>query len=307
MVYESDRSIPRIHVQSENGQIVCILDRKLQQRYGPVLLSNNKQGRHLFSISYCLASMAANFCYRPEHDILQEITSQFHLDFLTKLIINSKFLGPSTYFLSNWELNFNEMATEFEELQSSGSLDSDVLENYLNQVGAMLHVLPCNVAHSDNASDPEGGIKAREAIDGIRKICSSFDASRLNRYIGLTIDGGVIEELFRDGFDANNTHALAFIMMQVWELQSLQNRERPSFVSSQNEMNNLRRDISRIVFQPHAQVNSSAYTIAFHEALKSIRKTRDEVVKRVASNNHQSIKSLIQRGIDYALSRSNQG
>ncbi len=304
MVYESDRSIPRIHVQNQNGQVVCILDKKLQQRYGPVLLCNNKQGRHLFSISYCLASMAANFCYRSEQDVVQDIVSKFHHDFLTKLIINSKFLGPSTHFLNNWELNFSEMVTEYEELKSGRTLDNDVLENYLNQVGALLHVLPCNVAYSDNASDPEGGMKAREAIEGIRKICSSFNSARLNQYIALTIDGGVIEELFRAGFDSNNTHALAFIMMQMWELQSLQNRERPSFVSSEIEANNLRRDISRIVFEPHAQVNSSAYTIAFREALQSIRKTRDEVVKRVSENNHQAVKSLIRRGIDSALSCS---
>lgn len=58
--FNIDRAIPRIYVVREQGQIVCVLD-GLQKRFGSVLLRNNKQGRHLFSIGYCIYAIAAKY------------------------------------------------------------------------------------------------------------------------------------------------------------------------------------------------------------------------------------------------------
>ena len=301
MVYKRDRSIPRIHVVRERDQIVCILDQKLQQRYGRGLLKNGKQGRHLFSISYCIASMAANYSYASEGTIVRDILSRFHLDFLTKLVINSTFSGPSTYFLTNWEFNFDEMVMEYRAFRAyqGGLLDLDVLQNYLNQVGAMLHVLPCNVAYSENASDPHGGGKASKAMAGIQEICRAYNAKMVNRNIALTLDGGVIQELFEGGFNDNNIQALSFIILQIWELQSLQNKERPSYLTSRQEKRQLEADLFDIVFKPHRTISRDrAFSNAFSTAIGRIDSARKQVERMLRLSDHRAVKKLIREGLD---------
>lgn len=267
MFYKEATSIPRIHVVRDKGKIVCALDEKLQQRYGSVLLKNNKQGRHLFSISYCLVSMALKYTDMPERQIVSDILTRFHFEFLTILMLNSKSEGTDTTFFNNWEANYDTLARAFDHLRRDQheSLDVHVLENYLNIVGVMLHTLPCNVAFSDNASDPAGGARTKKAIENLNKIADwECSPMQVNENIALVIDHGVVDEIFGKGFNAGNIWLLAFMIIQIRELQSLQRKGRSSDLYLGLDNAKIEREVFEIAFASKTSVPRNA---AFSDAI----------------------------------------
>lgn len=309
MVYDPESSIPRICVTREKGKIFCYLDEKSKQRYGQVLLitdektgrplSVNKQGRHLFSISYCIFSMALKYHDRNENEIINDILSKFHCDFLTMLIINSKFSGTATHFLKDWEIYFDQLADEYDDLSYQNPMDIDVLGNYLNLVGAMLHTLPCNVAFAEDASDSEGGARAKEAIRNINNIAEGvYPPKAVNQNIALTLDFELIEELFTKGFDDNNIYVLAFMIMQIIELQSLQNKRRSghSYVGLNKE--EIESHVFDIAFKSNGKIlRDDSFSEAITKAANLIDSTKNEVRLKLNGRNYQGIKNSILQGV----------
>lgn len=302
MFFHPSTSIPRVFVTGENGQVVCYLDTKLK-RFGPVLYHNNKQGRHLFSIGYCIASMAARFTFMPDKTAVSKIVEIFHREFLTILLINSRYSNDPTNFLKNWMKNYDQLVEEYGELKSflNNEIDLQILQNYLNLVCALMHVLPCNVYFSHNASDPRGGINARKAIDNLRHFHQSggYHHTDLNRNIALTVDGGVIKEVYAHGFDDNNIILLAYIIMQIWELQNLDNLERQHFLISEMMRNRMEDDLYEIIFRPHCGLTkNSEYIQAVSKAFKLIESAMWEVDGFLNTEDHKGIRNRITQGLD---------
>lgn len=294
-------TLPRIRVEKINGKIMCVLDDKLQQRYGRVLLKNNKQGRHLFGISYCITSLAGKYYNMTDDEIRNDIVSRFHPNFLTMIVINAKFLGTETYFLKNWEFNCHEIKHDYNEIKSSpnGDLDLFALQNYLDIVGAMLHTFPCNVAYADNASDPKGGNDSRKAKSGISQVMAlGATTMTTNSNIALTLDKGVIEELFGKGFDQNNTYALAFMIMQIRELQFLQNTWWTRELDFVLDHSKIVRDLLQIAFQPGCNIPKEDVAPAVANAITIIHAIRKEVQWKLQQQDHLGIRNMISSSLD---------
>lgn len=307
MAFYPENSIPRIHLVKENGKIACYLDEKLQ-RFGPVLFTNNKQGRHLFSISYCIAWMAVKYNNLHENVIIDDILSRFHCDFLTLLIINSKFTGTVTHFLKDWEIHFDDLTLAYEAMSSRKEIfDIDELQDYLNLVGIMLHTLPCNVAFADNASDPEGGVRAKEAISNLRWMANTaYEPRDMNQNISLTLDSKLIQEIFSKGFDDNNGYVLAFMIMQIMELQSLQRKGQSYHLNVDLNNEEIERDVFDIAFKASNSniPRNQSFSEAISKAVDLIDSTKREVNRDLQCKRYQSIKSTIQRGMDNVYSLS---
>lgn len=301
MHVKEESTLPRIHVKKMNGKVTCLLDDKLQQRYGRVLLKNNKQGRHLFGISYCIASLAAKYYEMTDDEIRNDIVSRFHPNFLTMIVINAKFLGTETHFLNDWEFNCHEIKQDYGEIKSSpnGDLDLFALQNYLNIVGAMLHTFPCNVAYADNASDPAGGYHSKQAMSKINLLMQR-DATSMttNGNIALTLDRGVIEELFGKGFNQNNSYVLAFMIMQIRELQFLQDSwwTRESFFSLNNSK--IESDLRQIAFQSGCKVPMADISLAVSNANNIIKAVRREILLKLEHQDHHGIRNMISSSLD---------
>ncbi len=305
MFFKHEETIPRIHVMLLQGKVSCILDKKLQQRFGSVLLHSNKQGRHLFSISYCISSLAAKYCVMADREIVNDIVSRFHPDFLTQLIINAKYVGTNTHFLKNWELHFDDLARQHEELKSlpKGQVDEhtlDIIQSYLNLVGVMLHTLPCNVAFSHNASDPKGGNNAMRACSGISAIINKGSASSaVNSNIALAVDHDAINELFKSGFDDNNVYLLASMILQIQELQSIQDLRRPNNSNVRPDRLKIETDLSEIIFR-FGSSRPPAHIVS--KAIEMITTIRRDVVSRLSLGDKQWIRRLIQNKLDQTYS-----
>lgn len=305
----SDNSIPRIAVREVNGQIVCIIDSKTKKRYGPVLLSNRKQGLHLFSVGYCLTSWTANYC-RHKTDymgILRDLLHNFHPNFMTKLLVNAKFRKERTYFHLNWRNYLNEMVDAYKNLQAAYNSGKKRdfylgdLEEYLNFAGALQHVLPCNVAFSNDARDPDGGADAKNAIEGIYGLYLKGEKERrtqINTNISKIIDLKVIEAFFNNGFNANNMWCLAYIIIQIVELQNLYQAQvrdyTPSYLN-QSGYDQVREDVFNLVpFGEHPPTsNKQLFPNAYADAVAKICSQRELVMRLLAKKQHEGIFSRI--------------
>jgi len=306
MAYKgSDNSIPRISVQEQNGEIVCVIDLKTEKRYGPVLISNRKQGLHLFSVGYCLTSMAASYC-RPKADymsILGDLINRFHPNFMTKLLVNAKFRKKHTFFHRDWRDYLNQMLEAYQSLHlayksgKKGDFYHDDLEEYLNFAGALQHILPCNVAFSHDASDPEGGEKAKRAIQSIYGLSLKGETVRqaqIESNISDIVDYLAVEGLFENGFDGNGVWCLAYIILQIEELQSLYKLEsrdyNPSFLTHRGYNQTEEGVQKHIPFQKHPPTSDrEQYSRAFSDAIGKICSIRELVVRSTSMNKHQEI------------------
>ncbi len=238
MAFEGyDASIPRINIQMDGSKTVCIIDLETGKRFGHVF-QNGKQGMHLFSAGYYLSSLAVHFNGRTLQDVAKEITTCFHINILTKLLINAQFKpsGRATVFNKDWEALYKQLVEAYQEfvkfLESCNEtckpkcyIDHPTsLQNYLNYVGALHHIFPCNVIYAENSTDPSGGGKSSAAIGNLANHynnLNNYNDSSLKNNIKDILDAKVIEEIFRNGFDENNTWCLAFIIMQAHELRAL--------------------------------------------------------------------------------------
>lgn len=280
-----DLSIPRIHVIEEEGKATCLTDSKLQ-RFGPVF-SDGKQGMHLFSVGYCLSSLAVHFGSRTLQNAAEEITETFHTNFMTKLLINSMYRskGKRTLFKDIWEEYFINLDESFIELGkflqfcslkcARHCMDDHYmsLQNYLNFVGSLQHILPCNVIHAENAKDPSGGGKSNAAVQNLKR----YNEQTLRESIKDIIDPKVIENIFQKGFDENNTLCLAFIIMQTQELQSLRRN---------NGFHNLAKycNLKDYVFDvAHFSILdvSSMFSTAFDNAINQISKAKNFIERNI--------------------------
>lgn len=95
------------------------------------------------------------------------------------------------------------------------------LQNYLNYVGVLHHIFPCNVVYSDNATDPIGGNNAKTAIKNLAEFYKKPKSHDLIRDIDSIIDKKAIKMIFQKGFDDNNILCLAFIILQIHDLLAI--------------------------------------------------------------------------------------
>lgn len=274
----SDNSIPRVAVMVQNGQVICSIDSKTQKRFGPVLLESGRQGLHLFSVGYYLTSMAANYCVAESDSktILRDIIQYYHPTLMAKLTINAKYKNVLTYFHRNSGTYLSEIVQLHNQLTKKFDLHD--LEEYLNYSGALHHVFPCNVAHSENASDPKGGAESKRAIENLYSFSknSSNKLQIINQNIVSITDPKVIQSLFREGFDDNNEWCLAFIILQVDELRKLYEIKSRKFLIEELDRGRggeLKDAVFNTVpFQAHpATADKAQFSSAYERAVKKIR------------------------------------
>ena len=291
-------SAPRIVIEMKENKTYCAIPKDTAKRFGRVF-QNGKQGMHLFSAGYYLSSLAVHFNGKALQDVAEEITTCFHINFLTKLLINAQF-KPSdraTVFKKNWEALYEQMIEAYQEfvefLKSCNKTckpmcDTDhpeILENYLNYVGALQYIFPCNVVYAENSTDPSGGGRSSAAIGSLDKYynnLNNYNDSSLRDNVKGIVDAKVIEEFFRNGFNENNNWCLSFIIMQAQELRALRSfychhADCRILKYSYNEMGKFVWEIANSFNQKQTE---DSYKEAFDKAIIKIEGERSFVVLR---------------------------
>jgi hypothetical protein len=303
-------SAPRIVIQMKESKTYCTIPEDTVKRFGRVY-QNGKQGMHLFSAGYYLSSLAVHFNGKALQDAAEEIITHFHINFLTKLLINAQFKPiRATVFNTNWIALYDQLIEAYQEFveflefckkkcKTICDIDHpETLENYLNLVGALQYIFPCNVVYAENSTDPFGGGRSSAAIGRLDKYynnLNNYNDSSLRDNIKNIVDAKVIEEVFRNGFDENNNWCLAFIIMQTQELRELR-----SFYChhancrimkySYSEMGTFVWDVANSFNQKQTE---DSYKDAFNKAIKKIEGERSFVVLNVGSPS--SISDKIKR------------
>lgn len=311
MAYD-DLTIRRLHVRINGaGQTVCAIDTKTN-RFGKVF-ANGKQGMHLFSVGYTLASMAVRYSDRKLIEAAEEVTTTYHTNLLTKFVINSKYQPPGrkTIIEDVWREYFIYLIVAFKELCEiindqkkrdamevwistrpkvvnrnimTDKKQVDSLEDYLNLASAIQHVLPCNVMYADSSKDAMGGALASAAILNFRSKGSEIS---LKQDIKNIIDPKVIKAMFGHGFDESNNSCLAFIIMQIAELCSLRavfcNRPTNNTFFWVATMRQMKDYIFEVAHFLDLGMNKESYSFAFENALGKLYETRHFLESQLGS------------------------
>lgn len=310
-----DLTVRRLHVRINGlGQTVCAIDTKTN-RFGRVF-ANGKQGMHLFSVGYTLASMAMRFTDMRLIEAAEEVTTTFHTNLLTKFVINSKYqqTGRKTIIANVWREYFVYLITAFKELcdiihdqKKRDALEVwiatrpkvinrnimtdkkqvDSLEDYLNLAGAIQHVLPCNVIYADKSTDAMGGALASAAILNFR---NKGTEESLKEDIKKIIDPKVVAEMFSKGFEESNNSCLAFIIMQISELCALRalfcNRPTNNTFFWIATMRQKKDYIYEVAHFASLGLDKGKYSMAFENALNKLYDARHFLESHLHTPDH---------------------